>query len=103
MKSEHDSLVAIAEELCARVDTMVADQAAVVEIDPSVVDELVTHVTRFFFARSEAGAVDQLNAANLSATEALTLVGALLTSQNINAFDLSLWLSHLGAMPSSEQ
>lgn len=71
------------------------------ELEAADVAQMIASTVRLYFARSEAGVVQPLDPTAVSATEALTLVGALLTSQNINAFDLALWLSHLDAMPSS--
>jgi hypothetical protein len=85
--AEVRSAVAAVDEYVARGDLSFA---------LPVIDSLVTAAARLLTACSDAQLDPALSAESLAPTEALTLVGALLRTHDINAFDLALWLSHTG-------
>ncbi len=79
----------------AAVDAAVADGSAA-QASPQTVRDLVTAAVRLFYAR----AADQRGFApggeTVPASEALSLVSALLGAHDVSTFDLALWLSRTG-------
>jgi hypothetical protein len=93
------AVVAQARDTASAVDEYLAGEDLASALP--AVDTLVAAAARLFTACSEAQLDPVLSADSLSPTEALTLVGALLRTHNINAFDLALWLSHTEPRASS--
>jgi hypothetical protein len=69
-------------------------QGAPAQLSTEQLSAAVGSIAQLFAACAQrAGRTDLISSDEMSTTEAVTLIEGLLASQNLNTFDLALWLS----------
>lgn len=86
--------VQAASQVLAAVDSFVSEPAPAA--DHTAVSQVVVAAARLLTVAHELTPEAGLNADSISATEALTLISALMRAHKINPFDLALWIAHDG-------
>jgi hypothetical protein len=82
----------ILDELSDAVSALV--QGAPAQLSTEQLSAAVGSIAQLFGACAQrAGRTDLISSDEMSTTEAVTLIEGLLTAQNLNVFDLALWLS----------
>lgn len=69
-------------------------EAALAELDPADLRRLLAAAVRLYACNDEfRPGTAELAESDLTATQAVTVVAALMKSQHLNSFDVELWLS----------
>jgi hypothetical protein len=81
-----------------------AARGARTELTSNQLSTAVGSIAQLFAACAlRAGRTDLISSEDMSTTEAVTLIEGLMAAQNLNAFDLALWLSRGSAARADEK
>ena len=96
------NLTQVADQLHAVVQSM--QQGSVQKLSSTTLAQLIGDIANLY-ANASIAAGRELNiaSAGLTATTSVMLISALMRAENLNTFDLALWLTQIGDRPSANQ
>jgi hypothetical protein len=82
----------------AQISALAADpEAALSELDPADLRRLLAAAARLYACNDEfRKGTAELAESDVTATQAVTVIAALMKAQHLNSFDIELWLSTPG-------